>query len=191
MKDPVHGTIKFVHPNGYGFVTTDDGDVFFHIKGFCQPTLEKLDNGPIIGFPYAEIDPKNIEKDARVTMVVEEGPKGKSAKSWCFMEDTLAANLVLENMSIYRLMSREVITGQPYGDPDNRCWKYDQHLLLDDWVWQGYDYQLKDFRRRPGVQYQIYKGVDGWVECQCPLGQYNGGSLFDLPLDWKQSMRCK
>lgn len=191
MKDTIIGTVKFIHPSGYGFVDTKDGDVFIHIEGFLKPEVEKTLEGPMLIFSKSEIDPKSIKKGVAIEMEVEEGPKGKAAKYWCFTKDYLLAEREIKTMPIYRLMSREVISGKPYGDLANRCWKFDQHLLID-WAWHGYAYQLADFQRRGGVEYQIHlKTDDEWVECQCPFGRYNGGPLFDLPVDWKRSMRCQ
>lgn len=188
MKDTITGTVKFIHPNGYGFVKTEDGDVFIHVKGFLKPEVVEMPHQPMVAFPTDEIEPKDIEKGMAVDMEIEEGPKGKAAKYWCFTQYRLRAEKEVAETPFYRLMAREIVTGQPYGDPTRRCWVSDQHLVRG-WDWQGYAYQLKDFQPRADVEYQAYVRVgDGWEKCECPLERYNGGPLFDLPIDWKRTV---
>jgi cold shock CspA family protein len=187
MKNIMLGTVKFVHPNGYGFADTTEGDVFFHVAGFCKPEVVEV----MVSYPKAEIDPKDIKKGVCIGMIVEEGPKGKAAVQWCFMQAAADAAKEVENTPIYRLVCREIITGKPYGDPVQRCWVSDQWLSIAE-VFQGYKHQLDNFHREPGAEYQVNVDTeDGWVPCECPLGRFNGGSLFDLPLNWKQSVRSR
>ncbi len=186
MKNTVTGTVKFIHPSGYGFVTTKDGDVFIHVKGFRRPEVVELQE-PTAIYPKDEIEPKDIEKGMVVDMEVEKGPKGKAAKSWCFTQWRLRAEKEVAETPLYRLMARKIITGQPYSDPDRRCWVTDQHLR-GDWVWQGYVYQLEAFQSQTGWEYQAYVKTNDWEKCECPLGRYNGGPLFDLPSDWEQTV---
>jgi cold shock CspA family protein len=188
MKDAIVGQIKFVHPNGYGFVSTKDGDVFFHVKGFLKPEVVKAPDGPVVNYLKVGIDPKDIKKDAYVLMLVEEGPKGKAAKSWCFRKAGFESELEVSTMPRYRLLARRTMSSKPYGDPARRRWVTDQ-WLSSDWVWEGYEYQFDQYRREPGVEYLVYvKAENGWEKCLCPLGRYNGGPLFDLPIDWKQTI---
>ena len=191
MKDAIVGQVKFIHPKGYGFVETKDGNVFFHVTGFLKPKVVEGPDKPVMAFFKDDIEPKDIEKGMTVDMEVEEGPKGKAAKCWCFTQWRLRVEKEVAEMPFYRLLAREIVTGQPYGDPVNHCWVTDQHLV-GNWDWQGYAYQLEDFQRRTGVEYQAYVEIDGsWEKCECPLGRYNGGPLFNLPIDWKQSVRCQ
>lgn len=139
MKDAITGTIKFFHPNGYGFVSTKDGDVFIHVEGFVKPEVVEMQE-PVVA--YLKGEPKGIKKGMTVVMEVEEGPKGKAAKRWCFLSAKLEAEKKVKEMPLFQLMSREIIPGKPYGDSARRCWAYDQHLVTD-WVWQGYAYQLE------------------------------------------------
>ena len=192
MKDAIVGQVKFVHPNGYGFFETKDGDVFFHVKGFLKPEVVKAPDGPVVVLNKVDIDPKDIEKGVTVVMNVEEGPKGKAAVRWGFNKAYLLAHREVETMPRYRLLARRIVSGKPYGDPARRRWVIDQ-WLSGDWVWEGYVYQLENYQREAGVEYlpyiRIVDGeIGGWQVCKCPLGRYNGGPLFDLPIDWKQTI---
>lgn len=188
MKDATIGIVEFIRPSGYGFVSTEDGNVFICVKNFFKPVIALTNPSPMVTYIPAEIDPKDIKKGVTVDMVIVGDSKGKVAKSWCFHEAHLAVVRDLANMPIYRLTAREIVTGRPYEDPINHCWVCDQHLA-GGWDWQGYKYQLKDFRPRPNVEYQTYiKTIDDWIMCPCPLRLYNGGPLFELPFDWTRTV---
>lgn len=154
-----------------------------------QPAVVEACQGPLVTYTKTEIEPKDIKKGISVVMVVEEGPKGKAAKSWCFRKTAFEAELEVATMPMYRLLARRIVQGEPYSDPVNHCWVTDQWLACD-WVWEGYRYQLDDFQHQTGWEYQAYSNVDGgWEKCKCPLRRYNGGPLFDLPYGWNRTVK--
>lgn len=180
------GTVKFVHAKGYGFVKTDAGDVFIHLSNYLRPEVIKMPLGPPeISFLKVPIKVEDISTGDELAMTVEESDKGFAATSWCKLDEGIAAELELRSYTLYRLIGRHVVSSKPYGDTERRCWVSDQHLVEEE-VFQGYIYQ---FKNRLVGQYQIqeFKGV--WVDCPCPFGRYNGGPLFELSLDWKQTIK--
>ena len=186
--NPIQGTIKFVHSKGYGFVETSTGDVFLHVNGFHQPSII-FNPQPTLTFDAMPIDPNKVKQKDRVTMVVVEGEKGPMAERWWFTEasDTIIARIT--TMPLYRMVSRRTLTGKPFGDTIDRCWKVRQSLHEEE-IFTGYLPQLRDFKAPYWCQLRIeVKRDDQWVACDCPLGQYHGGHLFDLPEDWHKTER--
>jgi cold shock CspA family protein len=181
------GTVKFVHAKGYGFVKTGEGDVFVHLSDYLRPEILKLPFGdPMINYLSVPIKVEDISVGEKLVMEVMEGDKGMSAVSWCKFDEGEAAETEFRSYTLYRLISRRVASSQAYGDTTRHCWVVDQRLVEEE-AFRGYEYQFRD---QFVGQYQIqeFKGV--WVDCPCPFGRYNGGPLFDLPVDWKRTVKA-
>ena len=177
------GTIKFIHPKGFGFAKTEAEDVFIHVANFCCPEVTRLEEP---GIDYLKIEPKDISLGDEILMEIKQGEKGPVATTWWLASDEQKAVEELNSIIAYRITSREIVQSHPYGNNKLRCWVVDLSLR-EEIVFLGYDYQLKDFKSRE--QCRIEQFVGEWETCSCPLGRYNSGPLFDLPLDWKDTRR--
>lgn len=183
------GTIKFINPKGYGFVTTDDGDVYIHVKGYRLPSIVFADYPTPLSITYDNtepLDPKEIDKGAEVVMEVVDGPKGPMGQTWWFAAAEAIMEQKIKDACVYRLITRRIVSSEPYGDPAERCWKARESLLQGVPI-TGYLHQLEAYQPQVGMQIraQVKQG-DTWCDCPCPMGCYDGGDLFNLPTDWER-----
>ncbi len=182
----IQGKIKFVHPKGFGFATTDAGDVFFHLSRFRRPRMEYFQGQPTVIYIEDPIKPDSAMVGQKVDLNVINGEKGLAATTWWYSDDLEFADAELTAVPYYRLIARWVIFGQPFAVPAERCWKV-QHSLREDLLFEGYLPDLERVTGSPMCQIQIeQKNGVTWAPCDCPLGRYNGGNLFERSLDWNK-----
>jgi cold shock CspA family protein len=184
----IRGKIKFVHPKGYGFATTEQGDVFFHLSGFRRPEMQYSHalRQPSVMFFNETIEPNSSMVDHRVDLNVTEGNKGLAATEWWYSDDLEFAAAKMAAMPYYRLVSRRVVVSPPFAVPEERTWK-SRHTIGEFVEREGYLPELKSFLKIAGTQVRIEQMTPfGWEPVECPLGYFNGGDLFDRPLDWSE-----
>lgn len=182
----IQGKIKFVHPKGYGFVTTEQGDVFFHLSRFRRPCMEYSQGQPTVTFAEESIEPDNAMVGQKVDLDVIEGEKGLAATMWWYSDDLEFADAERIAVPYYRLISRQIIVSKPFAVPEEKCWKV-RHSLTEAVEFEGYLPALKRCIKWPGRQFQLEQRVGNeWEQCECPLGRYNGGNLFERSLDWSE-----
>ena len=184
----IQGKIKFVHPNGFGFATTDVGDVFFHLSKFRRPRME-YSRGlgqPTVAFAEETIKPASTMVGHTISLDIVDGEKGLSAKLWWYTDDLEFADAERAAMPFYRLVSRRIVVSQPFAVPEERTWK-SRHFIVEDVNFEGYLPDCDRFLRPFSAQVQIEQQVgDKWKPVECPLGRFHGGHLFDRPLSWSE-----
>ncbi len=185
MGNIMKGTVKFIHPKGFGFAKTETEDVSIHVANFRRPAVIRAQKPEIC---YLKIEPEDISLGDEILMEVEQGEKGLVAVMWWLVSDEEKAEKELESLSLYQIISREIVMSKPYGNNELKCWMVDQ-TLQEEIAFLGYSYQLSDFKPLIGRQYRIEQFIEEWEACSCPFGQYNGGLLFELTLDWKDTRR--
>ncbi len=188
------GTIKFFSGKGYGFIKTEKGDVFAHATGHRQPKLRRHDypEQPSVCFTDFPIDPNDAEKGAAVVLEVVEGEKGPVAETWWFADAELAVREKIKaGLRCYRIIQRCILAGLPFGDREERCWKV-KRILSARVVCVGYLFQLEQWQTHNVGLGQLKTQTlveDQWVDCPCPMNVFQGGNLFDLPLDWSETVK--
>ena len=184
----IQGKIKFVHPKGYGFATTGQGDVFFHLSGFRRPEMQYSYGlqQPNVTFVDEAIEPDNTMVGHTVDLDATEGEKGLAARLWWYTEDLDFAAAEVAAMPYYRLVSRRVVVSPPFAVPEERTWK-SRHTIREFVECEGYLPDLKRFLRVAGTELRIERRVGSeWEPVESPFGFFNGGPLFERPLDWSE-----
>ncbi|MHC4370955.1 MAG: cold-shock protein [Planctomycetota bacterium] len=190
------GTIKFVNNKGYGFAKSDGKDVYLHVTGFRVPFIKQAVYPQVPTLEYEQglfkIDPNDFNKDDEITMEVEEGPKGPMAKRWWYTVAETVLKQKIADLRVYKLIARYVQQGEPYGNQEKRCWMIDRSLREVD-VFTGYLAQMRHYNPATDAQIQAYVREEGtrWVPCDCPIGRYNGGPMFNMPPTWTESVRIR
>ncbi len=167
--------------------------MFAHVTGHRQPKMDPREwpENPSIIYTDFPIDPSDIEKGAAVTLEVIAGEKGPVAETWCFAGDVAAVQAQIDALECYRIVERSVVAGEPFGVQEERCWKV-KRAMCERVVLVGYLFQLKQWLALniSGGQLKTQTLVeDQWVDCPCPMNVFQGGNLFDLPLDWSETVK--
>jgi len=182
----IQGKIKFVHPKGFGFATTEQGDVFFHLSKYRCPRMEFSQGQPTVTFDEESIEPDDSMVGKKVDLDTVAGEKGLAATMWWYSDDLEFAEAERAATPYYRLVSRQIVISPPFAVPEERTWK-SRHTLVEKVGCEGYLPALERFIRQAGSQLRTEQRVGSeWEPVECPLGYFKGGSLFDRPLNWSE-----
>lgn len=159
------GRVKFFKKDkGWGFIETDEGDIFFHAEYFSEP-IEDIGFGELtLEFSYDEHrEPKS--GDGVMLDILYSGPKGPMAVHWCFKDQWQKALAVIGQRVDPEVPWTRVI--------DERK----GHIKEDQVIWEG---TYREFERQlelgevPGMEsdslaifLQVRK-VQGWETEQHP-----------------------